>query len=270
MAAQELVDIGEVAIEEADIVSRLAAAVVRRRRQHRRRLRRRPAGRRTPRCPAATAATRPSIPTTAAAASAPQIARLDAGAGARARLRRSSACPCPRVRPATGCWSRSATTSAGPAGCWSCPAGAAIPDREPPGRLHDPRGAARRVRSLLDRRRGRVPGVVGARAPAVRGLLGERDAAPRLRALEPPGRGRSRRRGGRLRADPRQRRLRLRRQARHPQGPARPGAGPVPADRRLRRLPRARLHPLGALHRLAHRRPRPLREGRHADHVASG
>ena len=55
-----------------------------------------------------------------------------------------------------------------------------------------------------------------------------------LRAVEPAGRGRRRRRGRGRGGRAQERRLRVRRQARHPQGPARQGTRPVPADRRVR------------------------------------
>ena len=122
MAAAELDDIGMIEIEEADIVGDwgrpsfdVSAQTIG--------VFDAPAtsgSSATPRSRAATAATRPSTRRTAAAASAPGWP-----AGCRtpraAAAPRSSGCRCPRGRPATGCWRRSATTCATPAGCSSCP-----------------------------------------------------------------------------------------------------------------------------------------------------
>ena len=114
--------------------------------------------------------TRRSSPTTAAAASAPG-SPAGCRAGARAGLA-SSRCRSRRDRPATGCSRRSATTSAGTAGCWSCPRAR---DRGPAAArgLRGAGGATRRERGVLDGHRGRVPGVGGARAAELRGVRGE-------------------------------------------------------------------------------------------------
>ena len=83
-----------------------------------------------------------------------------------------------------------------------------------------------------------------------------------LRVVSDPGRCRRRRgvRGAGLG-------LRLRGPARRPRGPAQPGTGDRAARRRVRRGPRERGRAVGAQHRLAHRRAGPVRERRHAGHL---
>ena len=240
-------------------------------RSTRRRLRRRPPGgvRRGHWSP--TAATRPSTPTTAAAASAPSWRGWMQEKAREPRRRPWSGCRSRRARPATGCWRRSATTSAGPAGCCSCPrarrsrARAARGLRRPRGRPEAEYEAAWTVA------RGRVPRVVGARARHVRGLPGLDGARP---GFEPWNLRRGHRPGRRAwwprhcrRSTTTARyvaRLATRKDQRGRGSPRRCWST------RSRVAARARRHPVRALHRLAHRRPGALREGRHEGHVDLG
>ena len=130
IAAQELADVGEVVIEEADIVAdwqrpgydvaagtlgvfdgdRLVAYA--------------DVGYRT-------AATPPSTPTTAGRGIGTELARW-----MQERAREQGwdlvGMPVPQGSPGDGSWSRSATTSAGTAGCSELPEGATIPERPLP------------------------------------------------------------------------------------------------------------------------------------------
>ena len=131
IAAQERVDVGEVEIEEADIVGDWQ----------------RPGHDLSTRsvgvfdgelmvgyaevmgADRGDAAVHPGLPRTRHR----HLARaLDAGKPHAARAAPSSACRCRRARPATGCWSRWATTCGGRAGCSSSPQGTRIPERPLP------------------------------------------------------------------------------------------------------------------------------------------
>ncbi len=65
------------------------------------------------------------------------------------------------------------------------PAGATVPGAPAAGRVRRARGHRERVRGLLDRPGGRLPRVVRARARHLRGVAGHHRAATGLRALEP-------------------------------------------------------------------------------------
>ena len=150
--------------------------------------------------------------------------RVDRHAGAR------------RAPPATGCSRRSATTCAGTAGCSSCPRGRDDPASAPLPEGYAVRAADRgRARGLLDRAGGRLPRVVGARARDLRASGRPRPCC--ARASSPGTCGSSPTPPARwspwpsLQMSPD---VRLHRPARHPQGPARPRARAGAARRRLR------------------------------------